>query len=581
MNNILNKTQIRLFLGFARYLLPYWKKELFIIILSGITVLLGMVNPYLTKLVIDRAFGNKDIKTFILLALVGGGVFILDGLLSGLKNFLDRQIGIKVSLDLNRKIFSHLEKLPFSYFQNKSTGEHIFKINYDISTTGNFISTILPEIITLLPKLLFILAVVFYLNWKMALFSLMLAPFLYLPPYYFTRKMRKATQDLIGNNEGVFRRLSEMFSHIQLVKIFGREKFEVRDFIKRLIFGVRTEIRNTKLELISGFAGSALNRVIIGLISFYGGYQVIKGEMTLGSLTAIMVYLSQLIGLQGSFAWFFQKVALGFISCERIKDILDIDVRGMDSESAKEAKFNQGRVEFKNVSFSYRENKAVLDRVSFVIEGGGYIAFAGPSGCGKTTILNLILKLYDFYCGEITVDGFNIKEIKLKPLLDQIGMVLQEPFLWNDTIENNIRYGKLNAEEAEITEAARICGVDDFVKQLPDKYKTIIGENACKLSEGQKQKIAIARALIKKPKILILDEAMASMDSESEERIIANLRQIPEISTVIFVSHRLSTVKMADKVYYLRNPKEIIVSSPEELLKENQQFRVLFAAQTG
>lgn len=579
MYNILNKAQIKLFLDFAKYLLPHWKKELFILILSGITVLLGMVNPYLTKLVIDRAFGNKDIKTFILLALVGGAVFILEGLFSGLKNFLDHQVGIKVDLDLNRKVFTHLEKLPFSYFQNKSTGEHIFKINYDINTTGNFITTILPELITLLPRLLFILAIVFYLNWKMALFSLMLAPFLYVPPYYFTRKMRRVTQDLIGNNEGVFRRLSEMFSHIQLVKIFGREKFEVRDFIKRLIFGVRTQIRNTKLEIISGFAGNALNRVIIGLISFYGGYQVIKGEMTLGSLTAIMVYLSQLIGLQGSFAWFFQKVALGFISCERIKEVLDIEIQGVDSGSAKEAKFNQGRIEFKDVSFSYRENKAVLDRINFVIEGGGYIAFTGPSGCGKTTILNLILRLYDSYRGEIIIDGFDIRGVKLGPLLEQTGMVLQEPFLWNDTIENNIRYGKLNANETEIVEAARVCGIDDFVKQLPDKYKTVIGENACKLSEGQKQKIAIARALIKKPKILILDEAMASMDSESEEKIIANIRQIPEISTVIFVSHRLSTVKMADKVYYLRDSGEMIVLNPEEMLRENQHFRDLFAAQ--
>lgn len=189
MKNLLSKTQFKLFLKFARYLLPYWKKEVVILILTGIAVLLGLVNPYLTKLVIDRAFGNKDLRVFIILALIGGTIFVLNGLVSALKNYLDRQIRIKVNFDLNRKVFRHLGGLSYSYFQNKSTGEHIYKSSYDIERAADFITTTPPQAVATFPKLLFTLAIVFFLNWKMALFSLLLVPLLYLPPYYFTRRM--------------------------------------------------------------------------------------------------------------------------------------------------------------------------------------------------------------------------------------------------------------------------------------------------------------------------------------------------------------------------------------------------------
>lgn len=384
---------------------------------------------------------------------------------------------------------------------------------------------------------------------------------------------------MIKNSEGIFKCLNEFFSHIQLVKAFGRERVEIRGYLKRLISNVRIRMRNTRLEVISGFAESAVNRVIIGLITFYGGYQVIRGQMTLGSLTAIMVYLSQLIGLQGDFAFFFQRIMLGLVSCERLRNILDEEARVTETKQAKDIKLRGGDIEFRKVSFGYREDELVLHKISFNIESGAYVALVGPSGCGKTTILNLLLRLYEPRSGDIIIDGYNIKNLKFSSLKEQIGIVLQEPFLWNDTIENNIRYGKPNASVQEIIEAAKICAVDEFARELPNRYQTIIGENACKISDGQKQKIAIARALIKKPKILILDEAMSSMDSQSEERIIAKVKQIQEILTVIVVSHRLSAVTNADKVYFLHKPEEIIVASGKGLLKNNRAFYDLFAAQ--
>jgi ATP-binding cassette subfamily B protein len=579
MKNKLHKTQLNLFLRFSKHLLPYWKKEVVILSLNGVGVLLGLVNPFLTKLVIDKAFGNRDLKAFIILALIGGAVFILNGLADGLKNYLDRQIKIKVNFDLNRKIFKHLEKLDLTYFQNKSTGEHLYRVSYDIDRVSDFITTTLPQMVATFPKLLLILVIVLRLNWQMAVFSLCLAPILYLPPYYFTRKMREIWQDLIKQSEGIFKRLNEFFSHIQLVKAFGTEATEVRDYLRKQIARIRMSMRNIRLEVVSGFAASAVNKVAIGLITFYGGYQVIKGQMTLGSLTAIMMYIGQLIGLQYSFAGFFQNIALGLVSCQRIEEILEEEPKIVEAKDAKEVTFNKGRIGFKNISFGYRQDGPVLSGINFNIDGASRIALVGASGCGKTTILNLILRLYDPWFGEIIIDGYNIKDLKFASLKRQIVIALQEPFLLNDTVENNIAYGVDKAEERELIKIAKICGVDDFVSNLPNSYQTVIGENACKLSEGQKQKIAIARALIKKPKILILDEAMSSMDSRSEERIIENIRQIPEILTVIFVSHRLSTVMKADKVYFLDKPGQMLVARGQELIKNNRAFYELFAAQ--
>jgi ATP-binding cassette, subfamily B, bacterial len=566
------KTQLKLFLRFLKVILPYRKRWSGILILSGLGTLFGLINPYLTKLVIDKGIGNKDLRVFIILVLLGGSVFILNGLVEGWKEFLDRYINTKVNFDLSRKVFKHIEGLSFSYFQNKSTGEHLYKIGYDIERVADFITTTPPQAVAIFPKLIFILAIVFYLNREMAVFSLILAPFLYLPTYYFTRRMRKVWQALIENSENIFKNLQETFSHIQLLKVFGKETQSIRHYLKMLITNIRIRMKNIKLEIFSRFASSAVSRIIIGLMTFYGGYQVIKGQMTLGSLTAIIVYLTQLMGMQSQFAYFFQTTALGLVSCQRVAEVLDEEAKVVVSKEAKEIGFQNGRILFREVSFGYNPSEAVLNKISFDIEGGSHIGLVGPSGCGKTTTVNLILRLFKPFSGEIMIDGYNINQIKSKSFYEQIGVVLQEPYLWNDTIENNIRYGRGKASLKEVQGAAKIACVDDFVNSLPEKYNTVIGENACKISEGQKQRIAIARVIIKRPKILILDEALSSVDVEIESKIIDNVRASLIGSTIIIISHRLSTMKTVDSIYFLKGPDKIIIGPYEELLRDNIQY---------
>jgi ABC-type bacteriocin/lantibiotic exporter with double-glycine peptidase domain len=365
---------------------------------------------------------------------------------------------------------------------------------------------------------------------------------------------------------------------MQLIKAFGKERSEIKSYITGLINNIRLSIKNAKLEIVGLFTNDFAQRAILGLIIFYGGYQVIKGKMTLGSLSAITLYLGQLSLLESRFAHFSQQISLGLVSSIRLEKILDTQPEFDESLYTKKVVFSDGEIEFENISFGYGQ-KSVLENLSFCIPGGACVGIAGPSGCGKTTIVNLILRLYQPFRGKISIDGCDIAIIDSKSFYEQIGASLQEPYLWNDTIENNIRYGKDNATFQDVQEAARIAGIDGFINTLQEGYKTIIGENACKISEGQKQRIAIARAVLKKPKILILDEAFASVDAQAEDRIINNIHMTLKNSTIIVISHRLSTINKMDLIYFLSSCNRIEIAKQEELLQQNAQYRNYLAHQ--
>jgi len=329
---------------------------------------------------------------------------------------------------------------------------------------------------------------------------------------------------------------------------------------------------------MSSFSSSILNKLISGIILLYGGYQVIRGDLTLGSLTALMIYLTQALGAFKSMAGFYENIFVNSVSYQRLAEILDIKTEIRDKEGAAGAKILKGKIEFHDVHFTYQKDGFVLKGVNFTIKPGSKIALVGKSGCGKTTLLSLILRLYNLEKGSILIDGQNIKDVKLKSLKEQIGICLQEALLWNDTLANNILYGKDDASYEEMVKAAKIAQIDKFIFKLPQGYDSLIGEMACKLSEGQKQRVAIARTVIKRPSILILDEAMSSLDSETEEKIIDNIKNEFRDSTIIVVSHRLSTVKKMELAYFLEGPADIYIGSHEELLR-NAGYRELFASQ--
>lgn len=542
-------------------------------------MLLSMVNPFLTKVMIDRAIGDKDLSLFLKLAFIGGGVFILETLIGNAKHFFEKFIRLRVGFDLNKKVYRKLQAFSLAWFRDRSTGEHLYRINYDLERVTELITTVPPQALAIFPQLFLTLAIVFWLNWQLAVFSLCLAPFLYLPSFYLARKMRSVWSVLIASSEKIFKNLEEVFSHMLLIKVFGKEGASARKHLKMLAENIRLNVQNVRLEIFASVISQVLSKVIAGAIAFYGIYQVIRGKLTFGTFTAVMVYLNKLMGLQWQFAQFFQTTVVGLVSCERVSKILDASDGAFQLVEAKTKAFHRPEIVFQGVNFSYRSGEQILKNLDLKIECGRHLALVGPSGCGKTTFLNLILKLYEPSSGSITIGGYPLRDLTTSSLTRQIGMALQEPFLWNDSIRNNIRYGKEDATEQEISRVAKWVGIDAIVKHLPSGYETVIGENACKLSEGQKQRIAIARALIKDPKILILDEAMSSMDSASEERILTCLGELRNGMTLITVSHRLSSVVRADVVCYIKSPGTMIVDTPGNLLRSDRDFISLFAGQ--
>ena len=574
----MNKKESLLLRKFLLFLLPYRRKYLISLAFSFLATLSILIIPYLSKLAVDDALINKNMRDFILIGLAAAVIFFVNGFLKAIATFFKKGIRLKVRFDLNKRVFEYLQNSPLSFFWNKSTGEHIFKINYDIEKSIDLVIAVPEDIVSIFPKLLLILGILLYLDWQMTLALLIFMPFIYLPIRYFTRLMRKTLEELLADSQSLLERLREVFSHMYLIKAFGKEKKEISNYIKSLTRNTQIHLRGVKLQVLSSLTEETFGRLAVGAMTFFAGYQVIRARISLGTFTAIVIYATQLIKLQANLALFFQRISLGLVSCRRLDQMVDEDLKTKnESQDKLIVSFKNPRIEFKNVSFTYKKECDFLKNLSFTIEKG-FNSLVGASGCGKTTVINLLLKLYEPCQGQICIEGHSLRDLNPSCLKGQIAVSLQEPFLWNDSILNNIKYARPDASRNEIIECAKIAGVDDFLKGLNRGYETIVGENSCKLSEGQKQKIAIARALIKKPKILILDEAMSSMDSLSEEKITSRITKLPIYSTIV-ISHRLSTIMASTLVYFIKNPETVIIGPPFELIRKDKDFHDLFSAQ--
>ncbi len=538
---------------FSRILFSYWKKELLILISAGLSMLFSLIIPYLAKIIIDEAYKNRDLKLLAILTITGFIVFVLIAGLNSLNDYLSSFVRIHINFKLNRIVFSKLQSLSYKFFQDRVTGGHLYRISHDIEQLTHYIVEVLPQFIVIISRSLLILGVIFYLQPKIALFYLALMPFSYFTPLYFTKKLKKAFNIWVEKTQEIFNKLQEVLSRMYLVKIFGKGKFEELIYTRSITDNLRFSLQRARLEASGNFVNNLVGKVILGLVIFYGGYQIIEGRMSLGDLSAVTIYLSQLSGLHGSWGSFFQQVSFGEVSYNRLNDILKAEPELEKTLSGKETTIINGGIKFKDVSFGYYSNRLVFDNLNFFIPAGSRIALVGSSGCGKTTIVNLILGLYSPLRGKIVIGEEEVRGGEPKFLYKYISVAPQEPFLWNDTVEANIRYGKEKATVEEVIEASKVAYADEFISDLSKGYQTIIGENACRLSEGQKQRISISRAVIKRPKILILDEALSSVEEGVEEIILGNVRKFLHDSTIIVITHRASTIGKMEMVYFFNS----------------------------
>ena len=573
------KDAFKLFLRFNRYILRYWKFELLLLILGNFSIIFVLVTPYLGKIILDEGILAKNIILFIRFAVLAGGIFLLKLAADNGNSYLKNYVMRKIKIDLSKSVFKKIRKFSLRFFQNRSTGECIFRINNDISSSANIITNTLPNILLSLFKLISITIVILFINWKILILVLAYQFLVIFQIRLFIKKIQELMKRGLKKSQEIFGVLSQLFSHVYFIKASGTMTFMVRKYFHALAESMRLEVRNFRLGLASGILSNVSNKLFFGIIGFLGALLVIKEQMSLGSLSAIMVYLAQGTGAYAALLSFGRQIVLNRISLERITELLDAEIDITEKDKAENIAFLRGKVEFRNVCFGYEKEKYVLNKMSFIISPGSKIALVGASGCGKTTILNLILRLYDVNEGAIVLDDYDIRDIKFKSIYSQIGIALQQTFLWNDTIAYNILYGAENADEREMIEAAKVAEADNFILNLAKQYNSIIGEMVYTISEGQKQRIAIARAVIKNPKILILDEALPAVDSETEDKIIDNIKQAFKDSTLIIVSHRLSAVKNMDLVYFLEGPAKMDIGTHTEFIKTNFKYRELFASQ--
>ncbi|UCH65459.1 MAG: ABC transporter ATP-binding protein [Ignavibacterium sp.] len=550
---------------FARY-----KKKLF---LGFLFILLSNAGTVYIPLLLKDAINEMQYGFDSSLLLQYAGLMVGAALFAGFFRFLIRETIIVVSreieYDLRQDFWSHLQKLPMKYFQNTSTGNIMAHATNDVSAVRMFLGPAVMYSIDTMTRLLIVLTIMIILNAELTIFSLLPLPILSFVVYILGKKIHKKFTLIQEKFSELTTFVQENYSGIRVIKSYVREESEKekyaensKDYLNKKMSLVRVQAMIMPLLfLITGLS--------IIIVIWWGGVKVIDGEMNIGEITAFIVYLGILIWPMIALGWVINLVQQSEASMKRLNKIFSEPYEIEDSETTNHSiKKLQGNIEFRSVSFRYDDvHPYVLKDINLSIPKGSTLAIMGYTGTGKTSFINLIPRLYDCTDGEVLIDGRNVKTIPLNVLRTQIGMVQQEPFLFSDTIKNNITYGLRGTGNNNIEEVARIASFDKDVELFPQKYDTIVGERGITFSGGQKQRCSLARALAINPRFLILDDSFSAVDTHTEEEILINLKEFLRGRTSIIISHRISTVKDADNIIVLSEGEIVEEGGHEDLIK--------------
>ncbi len=560
------KTIFRQFLAFNRYLIPYWSLEALVLVLVFLSSFLGLLGPYLSRVTIDQAFGHHDLYLFHMLLLFGFILFLFQGSLAVIHQYLSAYIGRRLTFDLRSDYTRHLFHLSYSDLHRRSTGEQIYRLGSDIDTVSTLATDAIPRILSTSVHLIFLLAICFYLNWQLTLFTLLVSPLFYLQARYFGKKQKKLTWAIKGKAQETLAGLQDSLSNIKLIKVLGEEKGAGFHYLRQRIALIRLNLALVRVSIFGNTFAGLLNTVTLTGFTYYIGYNVIKGYVSLGTLVALMIYLVQLFSSLKSLGGFYRSIMVKFVSWERVRETLDLTPE-RESPAAAALPALRGEIEYQGVDFGYRPAKLILKNIRFRIEAGEYVGLVGPSGSGKTTLLLLLLRLFRPGRGRINIDGYDLNLIRRRSLQPFLGAALQEAYLLNRTIRENLTFGAGRPPEAELWRALELADIENPVREMAQGLDTIVGEEGSNLSEGQRQRLNIARAVVGRPRILILDEATSAVGFDSEKTIFTRLREeLPE-STIIVATHRLLSLKDADRILVLKEGELLEEGDHQSLLR--------------
>lgn len=563
-----------------QYIKPYQRLAYLTLICAVLTTSLEMVPPWLLKRVIDDVIrgDNLPLLKWLIAALVL--IYLGRNLLNSARVRFNNTLEQRVIYDMRDQVYRALQRLSVSYYENRATGEIMSRVVNDVNNLERIFIDGVEAIVMASLTLLGIMAVLLFLNWQLALIALIPIPFLILGATIFTTRVHKLYHLIRQQAAQLNALLQDSISGIRETMSFNRETYEVDRFNRQSLEYSRGNLRVARIWSVYSPGMILIASTGTLLILWFGTHAVLDGRMSVGGLVAFLSYLGLFYTPINQIHSVNHMLQQSLASGERVFEIIDAVPEVSDRPGAiRLPQKVQGFVEFKNVSFHYRPNAPVIQNISLAALPGEKIALVGPSGSGKSTIIKLLMRLYDVDTGAIMIDGRDVRDLKIAFLRDQIGVVAQEPFLFNGTVRENILYGRLDATEEEVVAAAEAARAHEFILSLQDGYSTWIGERGVKLSVGQKQRIAIARALLKDPPIIIFDEATSNIDTETEARIQEALSVLTHHRTTFIIAHRLSTLKHVNKILVIQNGRIIEQGTHEELLAGGGMYTVLYEAQ--
>ncbi|TMB16866.1 MAG: ABC transporter ATP-binding protein [Deltaproteobacteria bacterium] len=577
---------------------PYRGWLAIILLATAMETAMGLAAPWPLKIVLDNVIGGDQPPGWlrqIASWLPGDGVMqtaafaaistviiaAVGALASYLDNYYTESVGQWVANDLRVRVYDHLEHLPLAYYDTHQTGTLLSTITDDIATIQGFASSATLGIVVDLLTIAGMLGLMFWLNWDFALIAVGVAPFLLLFVVRFRKAVKKATREVRRRESDMVGVVQQGLESIRVVNAFGRQELEEEHLQDASRAAVQAALKARGVKSLLSPVVAVTVSFCTAFVLWRGASLVLASAMTAGSLTVFLSYLHKFFKPVQDLAKMTGTIAQAAVGVERVRGILDIDMSIPERPDAREPGRLEGAIEFDRVAFAYDPASPVLKSVTFSIRAGQFVGIVGTTGSGKSTVVSLIPRFYDPTAGRVLIDGVDIRDYKLQGMRDQIGFVLQDTVLFRGTVRENIAYGRPDAAEKEIVEAARLANAHEFIARMPDGYDTQVGERGLTLSGGQRQRIGIARAVIRNSSILILDEPTAALDSESEKVVIEALERVMKGRTVITIAHRLSTIRDADKIVVLKDGLVAEQGSHDELLALGGEYAELHRIQVG
>ncbi|QBK25007.1 ABC transporter ATP-binding protein [Ureibacillus thermophilus] len=553
----------------------YLKKQkisiISVIFFVVITSILNILGPFMIGYIIDHHVLPLDVKGTVRMGILLAAIFIASSLLTWLQTFVMIRASLKTIQHLRLELFEKLQSLPISFFDKKQQGDLMSRMTNDIDNLNFALSQSVIQIISSILSLVGTAVAMLYLNWILALVTLLIIPLIVTSTKQIIKRSSVNYQNRqrdLGNLNGY---IEETISNSEIVTLFGKEQKTIQDFHE-----ANERLRGSAMqsEMVSGLLGPTnnfINNLGQGLIVGVGAILAVHSLVTVGVITSFVTYARQFFRPINQLSNLLNTFQSAIAGAERVFEVLDEPIEITDAPHSLPRRPLEGNVEFRNVYFYYEKDKPVLKNISFKASAGEIVALVGPTGSGKTTIIQLLSRFYNVSSGEILIDGENIKSYSIEHLRDSIGVVLQDTYLFSGTVRENIRFGKLDATDEEVEKAAKIAYAHSFIKYLPQQYETMIESGGKNLSQGQRQLIAIARAILKNPDILILDEATSSVDTMTEVHIQKGLNNLMKGRTSFVIAHRLKTIENADRILVI-NDGEIIEQGNHDSLMALKGF---------